>query len=76
MRQCKIYGTARHATDNITQRMRGECWISNTTDIHSEYTTMVTRTLLNATFIPMLPVLLNITSYLWLYTCIITERNR
>jgi len=28
----KIYGTARHATDNITGRMRIECWIPNATD--------------------------------------------
>jgi hypothetical protein len=36
------YGRARQATDdNITQRMRIACWITKTTDTHSEYITFV-----------------------------------
>jgi len=53
---------------NIVVRMRIACLITKVTDEHSEYvllpfmTPMVTRTLLNITFIPKLPVLLIIFS--------------
>jgi len=50
--------------DNVIVRMCIACWITKARDEHSEYvlllfmTTMVTRTLLNITFILKLPVLL------------------
>ena len=35
-------GTARQTTDdNIIRRMRSACWITNATDIHSEYVTFI-----------------------------------
>jgi hypothetical protein len=38
----EIYGTARQATDdNIIRRMRFACWITKTTDIHSEYVILI-----------------------------------
>ena len=52
------YGIAKQATDdNIMRRMLFACWITNTTDTHSEYVTltffplqkMVARTCLNVT---------------------------
>jgi hypothetical protein len=85
----KIYGTARHATDNTTLRMRTECWIADATDTKSKYETLncfstapiVTRTLLNATFIPTLLyrlLLPHIRSYIIIIIIIIiiTEGNR
>ena len=55
----KKYDTTWQAThDNIIRRMRLACWVTNVTNTHSEYVTiiifprqnMVTRTLLNITF--------------------------
>ena len=64
----KKYGTGKQATDNnITRRMRFECYITKATDIHSEYVILncfsnaknITRTHLGITFILMLPLWLD-----------------
>jgi len=42
MRLCGKYSTARQITDdNIIQRMRLACWITQAIDTHSEYVTLI-----------------------------------
>jgi hypothetical protein len=65
------YDTTRQTThDDIIRRMRLACWVTNVTNIHAEYViiivfrkqTMVTRTLLNITFVCSLLIL-------FIYSC-------
>jgi hypothetical protein len=83
MRNVEKYGTARHITDdNTIRRMRIACWITRTIDTNTfkicntycfSTVTIVTRTLLNVTFIRTMSCLVNY--YLFPSTQTVNQNN-